>query len=439
MKRITILSGLSIIILLLSYPGPVKANDIRSLYAGVCKVNITPESPVQMAGYSNRKALSKGIHDSLYARILVLDDGNNRLAVISCDLIRYSNDHITEIALKRFNIHVVLMNSIHTHSGPDPGTSESYTRMLEQKIILGLEKASANLFEARITGGYKSFPQLGYNRLIVRKDGRAHAPWYNQDDLIPQNNPDRIPFGPVDPEVGVIRIDDTTGHTRAILMTYACHAVANSQNMELSADYPGVAVKNVEEAYGGNTIGIFINGASGNIAPLFKSPNFDQNGKPFTDYSQIEKMGELLADYVLNISRDLSGSGNDPASIKVIHDSIKFTGRFNKKLTYNLHFATVLINDKIAIATFPGEPFVKFQLFWKENSEVIFPLFLGYTTVGGDNPGYVPDIRSSAFGGYGADSDAGIIEVGAGERIMNRHLENLYRIKGIMKDGVGEP
>jgi hypothetical protein len=248
-----------------------------------------------------------------------------------------------------------------------------------------------------------------------------------------------VPFGPVDPEVGVLRIDDENGDPRVIMMTYACHAVANAHNLEISADYPGVAVRIVEKAFGGNTIGIFINGASGNIAPFFKSQNFDKIVNPYTDYSQIEKMGALLADNVIKLSHELNTPENDPASIKVIQDSIIFSGRFDKKLTYNVRFTTVLINDKIAIATFPGEPFVKFQLLWKENAEIAYPVFLGYTSVGGDDPGYVPDIRSSAYGGYGADSDPEVIEVGAGERIMNRHLENLYRLKGIMRDKVGEP
>jgi hypothetical protein len=411
----------------------------NSLRTGIAKVNITPEGPVQMAGYSNRKTLSKGVHDSLFARVLVLDDGKSRLAIISCDLIGYANDHIIEIAQKKFNIPVVLFNSIHTHSGPDFGASGSYSRMVEQKIINGLEHAVKNLFAARIAAGYRSFPQLGYNRLIIREDGRAHAPWYSQDKLIPPNNPERVPFGPVDPEAGVIRIDDMNGNPRIIIMTYACHAVTNAHNSEISADYPGVAVRIVEKEYDGKAVGIFINGASGNIAPFFKSPNFDQKGNPYTDYTQKEKMGALLADNIIKLSRELATPDKDPGSLKVFQDSIMFTGRFDKSISYNIHFNTILINDKIAIATFPGEPFVRFQLFWKENAEVAYPVFFGYTSVGGDDPGYVPDIRSSAYGGYGADSDPDVIETGAGEIIMNRHLENLYRLKGIMRDTVGEP
>jgi len=428
----------TIIILLSISLLPVHALDNNSFYVGAAKVNITPEEPILMAAY-HRKVLSKGVHDSLYVRVLVFDVGGNRLAFISCDLIGYMNNYIIDVANKRFNIPYVMFNSIHTHSGPDLSTSESYAKMVEQKIIDGLEQAVNNLFPARITTGYRSFPQLGYSRLIMRKDGRAHAPWYGQDELVPPHNPDRVPFGPVDPEVGVIRIDDDKGQTRVVLINYACHAVANARNYEISADYPGVAIRLVEKSYGGNTMGMFLNGGSGNIAPLFKSPASNPEGNPPTDYTQIEKMGSLLADNAVTLSRNLAMPANDVVSLKVMRDSIKFSGRFDKGLTYNVQFMTVLINDKIAIATFPGEPFVKFQLFWKENAEIPHPIFSGYTSIGGDNPYYVPDIRSSAYGGYGADSSPLVIEVGAGERIMNRHLVNLYRLQGIMSDTVGDP
>jgi hypothetical protein len=52
-------------------------------------------------------------------------------------------------------------------------------------------------------------------------------------------------------------------------------------------------------------------------------------------------------------------------------------------------------------------------------------------------PGYIADIRGAALGGYGADTDAKIIEVGAGESIMNRQLENFYILNGLMRDKPG--
>lgn len=53
-------------------------------------------------------------------------------------------------------------------------------------------------------------------------------------------------------------------------------------------------------------------------------------------------------------------------------------------------------------------------------------------------PGYIPDLHSAAYGGYGADASTRI-EVGAGEKIMLRHLTNLYDLLGMWKDKPGRP
>ena len=148
----------------------------------------------------------------------------------------------------------------------------------------------------------------------------------------------------------------------------------------------------------------------------------------------IEKTGTILGNEVIALTNSLSPKIRGEVSLKAMSDSLKFTKRFDKDHVFNIHFTTVLINNDIAIASFLGEPFIWNQIYWKKNAEAAHPFFFGYTySSGGDFPGYVPDIRSASYGGYGADDDY-IIQVGAAEAIMNRHLENLYRIKGVLKD-----
>ena len=90
------------------------------------------------------------------------------------------------------------------------------------------------------------------------------------------------------------------------------------------------------------------------------------------------------------------------------------------------------------IATFPGEPFIQLQLDWKKKVEVAHPFLFGYTWHRGTWPNYVPDIKSAALGGYGADqSNPKMIEVGSGEAVMNKHLENMYRLTGLMREEPG--
>jgi len=107
-------------------------------------------------------------------------------------------------------------------------------------------------------------------------------------------------------------------------------------------------------------------------------------------------------------------------------DTLKFAERWDKTKSVEVGISTVLINREIAIAATPGEPMHKLQRIWKEQADVPVPLFYGYTySSGGVWPGYIPDLKSAAYGGYGADASTRI-EVGAGEQIMQRHLIQLY-------------
>jgi hypothetical protein len=421
-----VLIGMSVI----STAQPTLSNSDK-LLVGVAKMDITPPTGIRLAGYAQtqRPLPSQGIHDPIYAKVMVMEINGQRTAFVTCDLIWYYNKKVLDLAKEKFNIPHVLISFSHTHTGPSLNDSKEYANSVEKAIIDGMEEALKNMFPARISAGYKSFPQLGYNRLTGKNYGNL---WRDYE---------RIPYGPVDPEVGVIKIEDESGKPRIIMMQYACHPVANGHAIYTSADYPGIAAKKVEEAFGNNTVCMFIQGGAGDINPMFMvddngfSSNKEKGYIVTTDFTQIEKMGTLLANQVIQTAKAIQPKDIENASVKIISDSLRFRGRFDKEQEFNVHITTMLINNDIAIATFPGEPFVKFQLSWKENAEAPHPFFFGYTfSSGGKHPGYVADIRSAAYGGYGADTSPNIIEAGAGESIMNKHLINLYRLKGVMKD-----
>jgi pimeloyl-ACP methyl ester carboxylesterase len=388
------------------------------LRAGTAKVNITPENP------------QLPVHDPVYARSLVLEVNGERIAFVSVDLGIYTSDHLVAACKEKFGIADLLLSSSHTHS--DPG--KKYAAFYEEQIIKAVDTAVQHMFRAKISAGHKSFPQLGFNRLIVREDGHARESWFS-DDHYTSENPERIPFGPVDLEVGVIKIEDTQGKPRAIVMNYACHADVVCQNYAISADYPGAAARKVEEAFGSNLNCLFVQGAAGNIESLIISSRRTGPDDPFqTDYSTIERVGGLLAYETVKLVKTLSPKAGDKTTIKRMNDSLKFTGRFDKNANFDIHISTILINDDIVIATVPGEPFVQLQLDWKKKVDAAHPFLFGYTWYQGTWPNYMPDIRSAALGGYGADQNGPkMIEVGSGEAIMNKHLENAYRLSGLMR------
>ena len=393
------------------------------LRAGTAKVSITPDDS------------KKPIHDKVYARSLVLDVDGERLGIVAVDLGIYTSEHLVAVCKERFGISHLLLSSSHTHS--DPG--RSFAAFYEERLIQVVEAAVKNMFPARIVAGHKSFPQLGFNRLVVREDGHSRESWFGDDHYASDGIPERIPFGPVDPEVGVIKIEDTEGRARAIVMNYACHADVVCQNYAISADFPGAATRKVEEAFGKDLNCLFVQGAAGNIESLIISSRRTGPDDPFqTDYSTIERVGGLLAFETIKLAKALSPPARKETTIRYMNDSLKFSGRFDKNAAYDVHLSTILINDDIVIATFPGEPFVQLQLDWKKKVEAANPFLFGYTWHQGTWPNYVPDIKSAATGGYGADqSNPKMIEVGSGEAVINKHLENMYRLTGLMREEPG--
>jgi neutral ceramidase len=352
---------------------------------------------------------------------------------------------VEEVCREKYGITQLMLCSSHNHSEPQKNGGHSfeknnpYTPFYEDQIIKAVGLAVSGLFPARIAAGHRTFPQLGFNRLIVRDDGHARESWFG-DDHYTSENPERIPFGPVDPEVGVIRIEDMQGQPRVILMNYGCHADVVCFNYAISADYPGVACRKVEEAFDNQVNCLFVQGAAGNVEPLMISSRRTGPNDPFqTDYRPMERTGELLALQTIRLAKELRPDEDHGTDMRYMEDSIQFTGRFDKSARFNVHLSTIVIDSSIVIAACPGELFSTLSLDWKSKVRDGSgnPFLFGYTWSAGRWPGYVADIRSAALGGFGADQDRGIIEVGAGENIMLRQLENYYRLTGLMRDRPG--
>ena len=180
------------------------------LRAGVAKVDITPRTPEVMWGFEDRLAPATSTLDPLYARVLVLEAGQTRLALITLDLGRSfgpaSLDQLKQSASRTSGITAVLAAASHTHSAPvlrDEYQSgpPAWEREALEKIEHAIEQATSQLAEARIGTGMGA-AYIGHNRLKLNADGSVA--WF-------ERNPTRQKTAPVDPTVTVIRIDSKAG------------------------------------------------------------------------------------------------------------------------------------------------------------------------------------------------------------------------------------
>src|SRR5690242_15909233 len=88
---------------------------------GAC--NITPNVGCQMAGFDARKGVAEGVHDELFSRALVIDDGATKTALVSVELLGIEGRLATRVRAdseKRPGIPAqnVVLAATHTHCGP---------------------------------------------------------------------------------------------------------------------------------------------------------------------------------------------------------------------------------------------------------------------------------------------------------------------------------
>ncbi len=425
---------------------PVHAATLR---AGAGKVDITPPPGELMWGYEDRLKPATGTLDPLYARVLVLESGEKRLALVTLDLGRSfgaaSLDRLRESAKRSSRISCLLVAASHTHSAPVVQDEyktgpPAWEQAALDKIGRVIQEVSRGLVEARIGTG-SGVAYIGHNRLRVNADGSVS--WF-------ERNITRIPTAPVDPTVSVIRVDKMDGSALAVLTQYACHPVVfGSDNLQYSADFPGVMNRIVEEKTGGHAVSFFLQGAPGDINPYYAVTPVAEDAVKWRDWS-----GERLGREAARVAAGIHTESAAESSIDFAEESITVRLRWHEdkfraallkflgpqgmevygaaiKPEFPVPVATVLINKKIALMTMPGEPFVEFQMNWRDRCPVAAAFLAGYAN---GYFGYFPTIAAAARGGYGAASASTWAEPGAGERMVDHAVIKIHEMLGQMTD-----
>lgn len=248
----------------------------QPLRAGWAKVNLTPAYTTPTGGYGVRRGKHWTIvHDSIFARALVLDNGGSRVAVVGLDLlivpptvVEQLRQRLPEVGLRWEQVY---MGATHTHNslgGWAPGVvgtliagdfEQRIVDHITNAVLQAIRQASGQL--APTTVGYveTAVPDLIHNRL--------------------HNN------GPEDDRVRVLQLRKASGQT-ALLTSFAAHSTIVDSNVPqwLSRDWPGVFVDNLEKQP--EHFALYLAGAVGSMAPTEIGP---------TEDDQLRFMGDSLA------------------------------------------------------------------------------------------------------------------------------------------------
>ncbi len=377
-----------------------------------------------MAGYISRNSKSNCKIDDLFVKTLFLEDSeNNRLLLISLDLIRVDNDLYREIVdeivnkteLKKEEIHIA---ATHTHSGPEISTSFWNTLPLTDKDKEEIREYRRFVIQEALESTMDALSNVQKTRIFVGKS-------YVENVASNRVKPD----GPVDPET-VYMFGKINNDINFLALNYACHpTVLGPENTCISGDLAGHVASILEKKL--NSIVLYFNGAAGNIStrytrkaqnteclrmlaqkvatPIYESilrqeykeidmPRIEtgiyrvifKTKKIEGDIRKIKELMEILEEQLRQIkaqktfSPEIRNIESKYEGLKVLLNRINDLKRIDK-IEANIGYAR--IGNKVAMIFFPGEAYVELQLMAKKKSKFPYLFFVGYAD---GYIGYVP-------------------------------------------------
>jgi hypothetical protein len=455
------------------------ATEKPGLRAGAAASNITPPlGELIVGGWAPIPA--KHIHDELYARCLVLNDGETSLAIVLCDNVgipREVFDRAKQFIADETGIppEHVLCAATHTHSATtargEVKTQEvtqftEYQKFLARRIADGVRRAANNLEPAQIGFGAVDEPSEVFNRRWHVTDPELRKNPFGGVDQVrmnpPRNNPALVrPAGPVDPQISFISVQSTDGRPISLLANYSLHYVGGVRGADVSADYFGIFCEEIEELLGAEDqqppfVGILSNGTSGDVNNI----NFQAPAERKEPYQKMREVAELVAQRVyeahqaVKFNSDVSlDAALEDLTLKVRKPTPEMIAYFDELLkdaeegkrwpqhqeTYSkrvrglaespdevhVPLQTLRIGD-IGIAAIPFEVFTEIGLEIKEKG----PMKHTFTIeLANGSYGYLPTPEQHKLGGYETWMGTNNVQLDASEKIVDKIVELFDQVK----------
>lgn len=300
--------------------------------AGLSRVLIPVRTRgVGMMGYGMLHNVVEGMSSDLYVRALVLQDAEGRsLAYVNAEIC-FITLAIRSAVLERLQSEQpeanwcednVLLTAQHTHSAPGgyshyffynvtmPGFQPEVFSAIVSACVEAILAAQAQLAPAKlefVQGAFEPEMEVGFNRSLSA---------YNK-------NPEVTPLTDyethlaIDRNLYLMRVRSPEGHLRGVINWFGVHATSvGPKNRRISSDNKGYAATFLEQRYHhlqGHTqfVGIFAQGAAGDVSPNFHGKGQDWPKGKFEDdlesarfngklqYQKAAELSETPADFEL--------------------------------------------------------------------------------------------------------------------------------------------
>lgn len=253
------------------------------LKAGAAKIDITNPQAGPIDG-------------PLHARALVLESEAARVALVTLDVVAigeigYIGNDVLPSLRRRVEQELgipaahVLVNASHCHGVPCADVAE--------RTFRAIQLAAAQLVPVRVGVGAGYEDRISENRRLKLKDGRVvdsrHAYSLPPDELVAE-------IGPIDPQIGLLRLDREDGSTLAVVYNFACHPIQGGPGGANTADLTGFASQVIEETLGSGAVALFVQGCGGDINPAgYKDVHHPRDAEPLGNMLALSTLKGLRA------------------------------------------------------------------------------------------------------------------------------------------------
>lgn len=268
---------------------------------GVAKCQITPPLFVPELGFIPRQHRFIGVHDELYARAISVTCGEKSAIIVSADAIGFHRNLLSngdfveefrEIVKRATGVpkEAIMLTATHAHSTPETimltpireiqGIDGWILELLEKLAKCAIssweerKEARAYVAVGEVVGVAWSRRILGRNGKVYRINNRP-----SDEDVLSE---------PYDKDVSVLLFRREDGDIA--LVNFACHPVTVQVNDLISADYPGVVTEFVEKSLPNCRLCIFIQGACGNVNPVYQTTG---------DFADVQNYGIAIAGEII--------------------------------------------------------------------------------------------------------------------------------------------
>lgn len=387
----------------------MSASGTSQLRAGAAKVEIS-------------KRGERLVNDPLYSRALVLTDDTTTAVIVSVDVVT-----IAEIGTVQDDFLVNVRSQLEKDLTIEPlNVLISVTHChgtvcvdVEQLTVQAVIEAWGNMVPVSVGSGIGHEDRIMENRRLKLRNG--YEADVRQLYCLPPDE-EVLGVGPVDPEIGILRLDREDGRTLAVVYNFACHPIQEVPNGGNTADISGFACSVIEENLSEGTIALFTQGCGADVNPSFYKGND-------VDYLRdAEPLGNLLGLSTLKALRKIPVRAD--GQLKLINEKIQLPRadlgqridemeREQRKLLESLAFSATS-------ATTRGERYLKgtalnfktfLTLFVKHNLFPEYPSYYSYR--------YLHEKMMGRDDLARLDAEK--------KRNMDRYIENIYTMEELTK------